>query len=104
MARWLLFTADYDHRWPSRAITAFKAGQKLFVKEVVANAAIAKGRAVETQSPKAAKVARETTPERAPVDPTADHGRGDDVARDVRLRPHRRALWRRPLHPAGGER
>lgn len=41
------FTADYDHRWPSRAITAFKAGMTLTVRRVVGQAAIDKGKATE---------------------------------------------------------
>lgn len=41
------FTADYDHRWPSRAITAYKAGMTLTVRRVVGEAAISKGKATE---------------------------------------------------------
>lgn len=39
------FTADYNHRWPSGAVTAFKAGWSGPVKRVVADQAIAKGKA-----------------------------------------------------------
>ena len=41
------FTADYDHRWPSRAVTAYKAGMTLTVRRVVGEAAIDKGKATE---------------------------------------------------------
>lgn len=41
------FTADYDHRWPSRAVTAYKAGTTLTVKREVGLAAIGKRRATE---------------------------------------------------------
>jgi hypothetical protein len=41
------FTADYDHKWPSRASTAYKAGMVLTVKRDVGEAAISKGKAVE---------------------------------------------------------
>lgn len=51
MPRWVEFTADHDHVWPSRAVTAYKAGMILFVKNEVADAAIAKGRAREAEKP-----------------------------------------------------
>lgn len=41
------FTADYDHRWPSRAISAFKSGTTVTVKREVGLAAIGKGKATE---------------------------------------------------------
>lgn len=41
------FTADYDHRWPSRAISAFKSGTTATVKREVGQAAIDKGKATE---------------------------------------------------------
>ena len=41
------FTADYDHRWPSRAVTAFKAGWEGTVKREVGDMAISKGKATE---------------------------------------------------------
>jgi len=44
MAR-VTFTKDYDHRWPSRAVTAFKAGWAGTVKHEVAESAHAKGAA-----------------------------------------------------------
>jgi len=44
MAR-VKFTADYDHTWPSRAVTAFKANWEGSVKAEVAEAAVAAGKA-----------------------------------------------------------
>jgi hypothetical protein len=49
------FTADYDHRWPSRAVTAFKAGYEGTVKRAVGEAAIAKGKATEVADPAKSK-------------------------------------------------
>jgi hypothetical protein len=45
------FTANYDHRWPSRAMTMFKAGWSGTVKREVADAAIAKGKATALRRP-----------------------------------------------------
>lgn len=45
------FTQDYDHRWPSRAVTAFKAGWEGAVRREVGEAAIAKGKATEAEKP-----------------------------------------------------
>jgi hypothetical protein len=45
----IIFSADYDHRWPSRAITAYKAGWSGTVKREVSDAAIAKGKATEVE-------------------------------------------------------
>ena len=59
MARWVEFIADHDHRWRSRAVTAFKAGMISFVKEEVARAACRAGRA---------------RPAEPPADAEADHG------------------------------
>lgn len=47
------FTQNYDYRWPSRAITAFKAGWEGTVKREVGESAISKGKATEIE--KAAK-------------------------------------------------
>ncbi|MEC9018325.1 MAG: hypothetical protein VYC29_10480 [Pseudomonadota bacterium] len=44
------FTADYNHRWPSRAMTFFPAGYEGTVKREVGEAAIAKGRATEVRA------------------------------------------------------
>lgn len=41
------FIADYDHTWPSRAVTAFKAGMERTVKTEVGEAAVAAGKAEE---------------------------------------------------------
>lgn len=48
---WIRFTADYDHRWPSRAVTAYKAGMVLYVKGDVAKAAREKGKAEPARKP-----------------------------------------------------
>ena len=39
------FIADFDYTWPSRAVTAFKAGYEGPVKRCVSRAAIAAGKA-----------------------------------------------------------
>lgn len=41
------FTADYDHTWPSRAVTAFKKGMELTVKQEAGRAAVDAGKAEE---------------------------------------------------------
>jgi len=46
----VLFTARYDHKWPSRAVTCFPEGWSGRVKREVAAAAIAKGKATEMKS------------------------------------------------------
>ncbi|CAM5513115.1 hypothetical protein ACFSUK_28770 [Sphingobium scionense] len=43
------FNADYDHKWPSRAMTHFPAGYEGTVKREVGERAIAKGRATEVK-------------------------------------------------------
>lgn len=56
------FVQDYNHTWPNRAQTAFKAGWEGNVKAEVADAAIALGRAK-----KAPKLAAPI-----PIEPPAD--------------------------------
>ena len=51
MAKWFKFTADYDHYWPSRAVTAFKEGMVAYVKNDVAEAAKKAGAGEETDKP-----------------------------------------------------
>lgn len=48
---WVTFTADYNHKWPSRAVTFFSAGYTGNVKREVEEAAIAKGVATKAQNP-----------------------------------------------------
>lgn len=48
---WVRFVKDHDHVWPSRAVTAYKAGMIVSVRKEVAERAIAKRRAVETERP-----------------------------------------------------
>ncbi len=43
MAKKIKLKTDYDHEWPSRAVTAFKAGRTYTVKDEVAAAAEKKG-------------------------------------------------------------
>lgn len=45
-SRWITIRENYDHYWPSRAVTAFPPGEYR-VKNEVADGAIAKGKAVE---------------------------------------------------------
>ena len=67
------FTANYDHRWPSRAVTAFKAGWFGTVRREVAEAAIAKGKATALRRP--AKQAND-----AAASENADMGRSRGMA------------------------
>jgi hypothetical protein len=43
------FSANYDHKWPSRAMTLFPAGYEGPVKREVGERAIAKGKATEVK-------------------------------------------------------
>ena len=56
-SRYVEFTADHDYTWPSRAVTAFKAGWSGRVKGEVAERAIAAKKAKEIDPP-----ARDETP------------------------------------------
>lgn len=47
----VIFRRDYDHRWPSRAITAFKAGYEGTIHREAGAAAVAKGAATEVPRP-----------------------------------------------------
>lgn len=40
MAKWFKFNRDYNFRWPSRAVTAFKDGMVAYVKDEVVEAAL----------------------------------------------------------------
>lgn len=55
MAR-VKFTADYDYRWPSGAVTAYPNNWEGSVKEEVAEAAVAAGKARRT------RLTKETVP------------------------------------------
>ena len=68
------FAKDYDHRWPSRAVTAYKAGFEGAVKREVGEAAVAKGKATEVRNP-----AKPKGDAAAPTN--ADLGRNREVAR-----------------------
>ena len=52
MAKWIKVVADYDHRWPSGAVTALIDGQIINVKDEVADAAIEAGAAKVSDKPK----------------------------------------------------
>lgn len=64
MAQWFEFTSDYDHRWPSGAVTAFKDGMKVHVKEEVAKAAKEAGAGHKTEKPREGSPEHYTTPTR----------------------------------------
>ncbi len=70
---WVTFTADYNHRWPSRAVTFFRAGYTGNVKREVEEAAIAKGVATKAQNP-AKAVGDEQIPKGLERTPTVDGG------------------------------
>lgn len=78
MPKWIEFSADYDHRWPSRSVTAFKAGQKVFVKDEVAERALAKKRAHVIDKPADGDPARVTT--QSPLESPADKAYGSEDA------------------------
>ncbi len=68
---WVTFNADYNHRWPSRAVTFFPVGYTGNVKREVEEAALAKGVAT-----KAAK------PDKSPDDEQISEGLGHAVSVD----------------------
>lgn len=78
MAKWIRFTSDYNHRWPSRAETAFKADMVCFVKDEVAELAIAKGKAEETEKPEDGDPNHVTTA--TPLESPADQAYAADNA------------------------
>lgn len=61
MAAWVKFTANYDYRWPSGAVTAFEEGMVVNVKQEVADAAIADKAAKTTTKPKPGEDGHETS-------------------------------------------
>lgn len=52
MAAWFKFTKDYDYRWPSGSVTAFKKDMVVNVKDDVFDAAKAAKVGTVTQRPK----------------------------------------------------
>jgi len=88
MARRITFTEDYNHRWPSRAVSFFRSGRTYTVKAEVRDAALAKGKATDAVEPvsrlRDGKTARHTSPGR--VD-----GRSDDADRRRARRTERRS-------------
>jgi len=92
---WARFSSDYDHRWPSRAVSHYRVdggvdGDGLYqVKREVLDAARAAGKATEAKKP--AKAASDE-PQRNPADSVADRDHapvGDDAPGDE-LEPVRR--------------
>lgn len=67
------FTSDYDHKWPSRAMTAYKAGWEGTVKREVGERAISKGKATEVRKP-------DTSAGDAAASTNADMGRSRGMA------------------------
>lgn len=65
---YVIFKKDYDHVWPSRAVTAYKTGFKGRVKAEVAEAAIAAGAATEGSPDDKAPKAEPTLPGNLPAD------------------------------------
>lgn len=88
---WVRFSRNYDHRWPSRAISAYKAdggvdGHGLYaVKREVQAAAIEAERATKARAPaKGGSDAENEAPENVVVsDPAAD----GNAARADKLEP-----------------
>lgn len=66
-AGWFHFTSDYDHRWPQGAATAFKKGNKVFIKGDVIAAALEAGAGKEISKPK------DDDPDKLPT-PTSKEG------------------------------
>lgn len=92
MAKWIKFTKDHDHRWPSRAVTAFKEGNICYVKDDVAKKAI---------KAKAAKV----TPKPDDDDPNYLPTRNPDEAKgpDVKGNPDLKKAPKKSVTPQAGE-
>lgn len=63
MARWIKFTRDHDHLWPSRSVTAFTEGMTVFVKAEVADPAIHTGAAEPCDKPETGHVTTPTAEE-----------------------------------------
>lgn len=80
MAQWVEFTADHDHVWPTRAVTAYKAGMTLFVKKEVAEAAIDLGRAKPAEKPSDSATAEVYVEDDAAPSPASDRPGPDGVA------------------------
>lgn len=76
---YVIFTADYDHTWPNRAMSAYKKGWKGRVKAEVGERAINLGRAKKA-SPD------DEAPEKAE---TLDNGLPAELAEPDALKPNR---------------
>lgn len=64
---YVIFKKNYDHVWPSRAVTAYKTGFKGRVKQEVAEGAIAAGAATEGSADDKAPKAEKTLPGNLPA-------------------------------------
>lgn len=64
MSKWMEFTEDYDHRWPSGAVTAFKEGMIVNVKNEVAEGATEAGAAKSSKKPDKEEAGYRSTPSR----------------------------------------
>lgn len=62
MAEWFNFDTNFDFRWPSRAVTAFKAGTIAYVKDEVVEQALKKGAGTVTTRPGDDDPRKVTTP------------------------------------------
>lgn len=85
MAQWIEFTEDHDHRWASRAVTAFKKGMKTYVKDEVAEPAIEQGKARPIDRPKDGDPAHVTTrdPDEGGRDPETGNSDPEITPTDV---------------------
>lgn len=99
MAEWVRFSHNYDHRWPSGAVTEFNAGMTAYVKTDVAKAAIAAGAASKTDKPKEGEDGHVTTASRLEGGRRAEGTR--TVRVDVRVGGHGYDRAGNPVTPKG---
>lgn len=95
MANWVEFTHDYDHHWPSGAVTAFKVGDIMHVKAEVAHDAIKAGAAKKSEKPKPGEEAKPVT------DDTPKLHR--DVVREVKAGGHVHGITGNPFRRGAHE-
>jgi hypothetical protein len=73
MPKWIEVSKNYDHRWPSGAVTALVAGTIVNVKDEVADDAIRLGAAKASKKPEAGDPRHETSGARYETDRAATH-------------------------------
>lgn len=81
MAEWFKFEKDFDFRWPSRAVTAFKKGTIVYIKDEVIELALKKGAGEITTRPEdddPAKASTPTTEESKSGNPASEKGPKND--------------------------